>query len=46
MQRLVSSIEGPRDAPVLVLGNPIGTTRDVWSYQVPRCSGTSACCGA
>jgi len=34
-QTLVSSIEGPRDAPVLVLGNPIGTTRDVWSYQVP-----------
>jgi 3-oxoadipate enol-lactonase len=31
----VSSIEGPRDAPVLVLGNPIGTTRDVWSHQVP-----------
>jgi 3-oxoadipate enol-lactonase len=34
-QQLVSSIEGPRDAPVLVLGNPIGTTRDVWSHQVP-----------
>lgn len=34
-QRLVSSIEGPQDAPVLVLGNPIGTTRDVWSHQVP-----------
>jgi 3-oxoadipate enol-lactonase len=33
--RLVSSIEGPRDAPVLVLGNPIGTTRDVWCHQVP-----------
>ena len=32
---LVSSIEGPADAPVLVLGNPIGTTRDVWAYQVP-----------
>jgi 3-oxoadipate enol-lactonase len=34
-QPLVSSVEGPPDAPVLVLGNPIGTTRDVWAYQVP-----------
>jgi 3-oxoadipate enol-lactonase len=34
-QQLVSSIEGPQDAPVLVLGNPIGTTRDVWSHQLP-----------
>jgi 3-oxoadipate enol-lactonase len=34
-QHLASSIEGPADAPVLVLGNPIGTTRDVWSHQVP-----------
>ena len=34
-QQLVSSIEGPRDAPVLVLGNPIGTTRDIWSHQLP-----------
>jgi 3-oxoadipate enol-lactonase len=33
--QLVSSIEGPSGAPVLVLGNPIGTTRDVWSHQVP-----------
>jgi 3-oxoadipate enol-lactonase len=33
--QLVSSIEGPLDAPVLVLGNPVGTTRDVWSHQVP-----------
>ena len=32
---LVSSLEGPEEAPVLVLGNPIGTTRDVWSHQVP-----------
>jgi 3-oxoadipate enol-lactonase len=32
---LRSSVEGPADAPVLVLGNPIGTTRDVWRYQVP-----------
>lgn len=34
-QQLVSSIEGPAEAPVLVLGNPIGATRDVWSHQVP-----------
>lgn len=33
--KLVSSIEGPQDAPVLVLSNPIGTTRDVWVHQVP-----------
>jgi 3-oxoadipate enol-lactonase len=33
--QLVSSVEGPEDAPVLVLGNPIGTNRDVWSHQVP-----------
>jgi 3-oxoadipate enol-lactonase len=33
--KLVSSLEGPDDAPVLVLGNPIGTTRDVWSRQMP-----------
>ena len=32
---LVSSIEGPAGAPVLVLGNPIGTTREVWQYQLP-----------
>jgi 3-oxoadipate enol-lactonase len=33
--KLVSSLEGPEGAPVLVLGNPIGTNRDVWSHQVP-----------
>jgi len=33
--KLVSSIEGPAGAPVLVLGDPIGTTREVWSHQVP-----------
>jgi 3-oxoadipate enol-lactonase len=32
---LVSSIDGPDAAPVLVLGNPIGTNRDVWSHQLP-----------
>ena len=34
-QQLVSFVDGPADAPVLVLGNPIGTNRDVWSHQVP-----------
>ena len=34
-QQLVSSVEGPQGAPVLVLGNPIGTNREVWSHQVP-----------
>src|SRR5580698_5836568 len=32
---LVSSVDGPEGAPVLVLGNPIGTNRDVWSHQLP-----------
>ena len=35
---LVSSIDGPDDAPALVLGNPIGTNRDVWSRQLPLLS--------
>jgi len=33
--QLVSSIEGQAGAPVLVLGNPIGTNRDIWSHQLP-----------
>ena len=32
---LVSSMDGPEGAPALVLGNPIGTNRDVWSHQLP-----------
>lgn len=32
---IVSSLEGPPDAPVLVLGNPVGTSRAVWDRQVP-----------
>lgn len=36
--KLISSLEGPADAPVLVLGNPIGTSREVWSHQVPALS--------
>ena len=31
--RLVSSMEGPDGAPVLVLANPIGTTRAIWDAQ-------------
>ena len=36
--KLVSSLEGPDGAPVLVLGNPIGTNRDVWSRQLAALS--------
>lgn len=32
---LVSAFDGPDGAPVLVLGNPIGTTRAIWDFQVP-----------
>jgi 3-oxoadipate enol-lactonase len=32
---IVASLEGPEDAPVLVLANPIGTTRAIWDQQVP-----------
>jgi len=35
---LVSSFDGPPDAPVLILGNPIGTNRDVWARQLPALS--------
>lgn len=31
---LKASIEGPDDAPALILGNPIGTTRAIWDAQV------------
>jgi 3-oxoadipate enol-lactonase len=31
--RLVSSLQGPPDAPVVVLANPIGTTRGIWDAQ-------------
>ena len=33
--RLQSSLEGPAGAPVLVLGNSLGTSRAVWDRQVP-----------
>lgn len=32
---LVASLEGPAEAPVLVLANPLGTTREIWAAQVP-----------
>ena len=31
--RLISSMEGPDGAPVLILANPIGTTRAIWDAQ-------------
>ncbi len=31
--RLAASIEGPDDAPVVILANPIGTTRAIWDAQ-------------
>jgi len=33
--RLAASLDGPDGAPVLVLANPIGTTRALWAAQVP-----------
>jgi 3-oxoadipate enol-lactonase len=32
---LVSSLDGPADAPVLVLGNSLGTSTAIWDRQVP-----------
>ncbi len=32
--RLAATLDGPRDAPVLVLGNSLGTTRDLWEPQL------------
>src|ERR1017187_251646 len=32
--RLAASLDGPRRAPVVVLGNSIGTTREVWDPQL------------
>jgi hypothetical protein len=31
--RLAASIEGRDGAPVVILGNPIGTTRAIWGAQ-------------
>jgi 3-oxoadipate enol-lactonase len=33
--RLAASLDGPDGAPVLVLANPVGTTRAIWAAQVP-----------
>ena len=33
--KLAASLDGPDGAPVLVLANPIGTTRAIWAAQVP-----------
>jgi 3-oxoadipate enol-lactonase len=32
--RLAASLDGPRRGPVLVLGNSLGTTREVWDAQL------------
>jgi 3-oxoadipate enol-lactonase len=33
--KLHHRLDGPADAPVLVLANPIGTTLELWDWQVP-----------
>lgn len=33
---MVARFDGPQEAPVLVLGNSLGTTAAVWQRQVPR----------
>jgi 3-oxoadipate enol-lactonase len=33
--QIEASIEGPDDAPVVILANPIGTTRAIWDAQAP-----------
>jgi 3-oxoadipate enol-lactonase len=35
MSRLAYELTGPADAPVVVLGNSLGTTRAMWSPQLP-----------
>jgi 3-oxoadipate enol-lactonase len=37
---LASSLDGPPEAAVLVLGNSLGTSRSVWDPQVPAFAGT------
>jgi 3-oxoadipate enol-lactonase len=36
---LASSLDGPAGAPVLVLGNSLGTSRAVWDPQIPALAG-------
>ncbi len=38
-ERLVASLEGPATAPVVVLGNSLGTTREVWDPQAGALGG-------
>ena len=33
--QLAVTVDGPDDAPVLVLANPIGTNAGIWRHQVP-----------
>jgi 3-oxoadipate enol-lactonase len=33
--KLAVTVDGPPDAPVLVLANPIGTSMGIWRHQVP-----------
>jgi 3-oxoadipate enol-lactonase len=35
MSRLAYELTGPADAPVVVLGNSLGTTREMWASQLP-----------
>jgi 3-oxoadipate enol-lactonase len=35
MSELAATLDGPADAPVLVLGNSLGTSRMLWEKQVP-----------
>jgi len=37
--RLAYALDGPADAPVLAMSSSLGTTRDMWSPQVPALSG-------
>ena len=34
--RLFYVIDGPADAPVLVLSNSLGTCSDMWARQIPE----------
>jgi 3-oxoadipate enol-lactonase len=37
--RLAARIDGPPDAPVLVLGNSLGTSSELWQPQLPALAG-------
>jgi len=38
-ERLAASLEGPPGAPVVVLGNSLGTTRELWEPQAAMLGG-------